>query len=256
MPESTESRTPCHHKLSQKKQRWIDEYFLCGMNQTEASRRMGYQAPEQHGWRMSKNVDIRAAIKERLYQLQICANEVLFRIQDRARATAADWLTFREHQHRDKVWVRAAEAIRQLREDIQVESIVAARLELSGDEMKEVDKILDHIERRIVRLEVRSERDPATMVLIEGPLVTEIAADFDLPALQAAGKLHLIKSTKRDKDGAFRVELYDAHAADVDLGKHLGLFGAKGTKDDPKYVNVTGFNFGDPDETSSPDAKD
>lgn len=58
------------------------------------------------------------------------------------------------------------------------------------------------------------------------------AGDIDLKAARAAGKLHLIKKLKRttrsdDKDGLFtttEIELYDAQAATVQLGRHHGLF--------------------------------
>ena len=46
----------------------------------------------------------------------------------------------------------------------------------------------------------------------------------DLERMLADGKAHLIKGTKWDRLGNLVVEFYDAHAALVDLGKHLGLF--------------------------------
>lgn len=58
------------------------------------------------------------------------------------------------------------------------------------------------------------------------------AGDIDLTAARAAGKLHLIKKIKRttrtdDKDGLYttvEIELYDAQAATVQLGRYHKLF--------------------------------
>lgn len=58
------------------------------------------------------------------------------------------------------------------------------------------------------------------------------AGDVDLNAARAAGKLHLIKKLKRttrsDDDShvytTTEIELYDAQAATVQLGRHHGLF--------------------------------
>jgi phage terminase small subunit len=46
----------------------------------------------------------------------------------------------------------------------------------------------------------------------------------DLDAMLKDGKGHLIKGTKWDRQGNLVVEFYDAHAALVDIGKHLRLF--------------------------------
>lgn len=50
------------------------------------------------------------------------------------------------------------------------------------------------------------------------------AGDVDLGALLAAGKGHLIKKTRKDKDQNVIVEFYDAQAALVQVGRHFGLF--------------------------------
>lgn len=46
----------------------------------------------------------------------------------------------------------------------------------------------------------------------------------DLAKMLANGKGHLIKGTRWDRNGNLTVEFYDAHAALVDVGKHLGIF--------------------------------
>jgi hypothetical protein len=47
--------------------------------------------------------------------------------------------------------------------------------------------------------------------------------ELDPAALRKAGLLHLVRKTRRDKDGNLTIELYDAQAAAVQLGKHHGV---------------------------------
>ena len=46
----------------------------------------------------------------------------------------------------------------------------------------------------------------------------------DFEKARAAGRTQLVKKVKRHKDGALEIELYDAQAALVHIGRHLGLF--------------------------------
>lgn len=48
--------------------------------------------------------------------------------------------------------------------------------------------------------------------------------DLDLGKAERNGKLHLIKGYAVSDKGAVRIELYDAQAALVQLGRHHGLF--------------------------------
>jgi len=48
--------------------------------------------------------------------------------------------------------------------------------------------------------------------------------EVDLAALRRAGKMHLVKGIKYDRQGRTMVEFYDAQAALVHIGKHHKLF--------------------------------
>lgn len=210
--------------LTSKEQEWVENYFRMGRNATAASRAMGYAAPEKHGWRMSNNVHVRAVLAERLAGLRIEANEVLYRIEQRATATAEDFLRFDTVQRRPKVWAPVAVAIEEKRHEVEVERETIARLGLSGKDRQAADADLEKLERELVRLEVVQERDPDRVVRIRGPVEERVVASFDLARMRDAGKLHLIKSVKRLADGGFSVEMHSAEKADELLGKHLGLF--------------------------------
>lgn len=152
-----EPKPSAYDALSVKERAWVDAYLACGMNQTAASRSMGYKAPEMHGLRMSKNVGVPEAIAERIKAGAMQADEVLYRLAQHARGSLAD--------------------------------------------------VLD-------------PEEPAT-----------IAAVLESP------RVHLVKSVAETRHG-IRVEMYDAQAALEKIGKALGLFGAKGTRDDPHVHEV------------------
>ncbi len=48
--------------------------------------------------------------------------------------------------------------------------------------------------------------------------------EIDLAAMRAAGKMHLVKGIKYDRQGRKMVEFYDAQSALVHVGKHYKLF--------------------------------
>ena len=48
--------------------------------------------------------------------------------------------------------------------------------------------------------------------------------EVDLAAMRAAGKMHLVKGIKYDRQGRTMVEFYDAQSALVHIGKHHKLF--------------------------------
>ena len=48
--------------------------------------------------------------------------------------------------------------------------------------------------------------------------------EVDLAGLRAAGKMHLIKAIKYDRQGRKMVEFYDAQTALIQVGKHHKLF--------------------------------
>lgn len=201
-----------------------------GFNGRAAHRAAGYgdekttdQSRDASASRMLSNVKVKAAIQERLDAFRVQANEVLYRIDQRARATGADFLRFDVRQRRPKVWAPVAVAIEEKRHEVEVERETLARLDLTGKDRQAADADLAKLERELVRLEVVQSKDPTRLVRILGPLVERVEASFDLDAMREAGKLHLIKSVKRLSDGGYSVELHDAAKADELLAKHLGL---------------------------------
>lgn len=75
-------------------------------------------------------------------------------------------------------------------------------------------------------------------------------ARLDLPRLLESGKSHLVKSITWTQYGP-KIVLHDAQAALKLIGEHHGLFGAKGTADDPIHHAVTIIDFSPQPPTES-----
>lgn len=78
--------------LTDKQQAFINAFFTCGYNATEAARRAGYslKAARQSGYDNMKNPDIRAEIERRLTDYAMSANEALARLAFQARGDMGD----------------------------------------------------------------------------------------------------------------------------------------------------------------------
>lgn len=130
---------------------FIDHYFLCNLNGTEAAARAGYRGSRETLVSIaSENLrkpKIRAEINRRLNEKTMKADEVLFRLNQQA------------------------------------------------------------------------EGIPHECFTVYGPTI-----GINFEKLQEAGLLHLIKKISYDQNGSPRVEVYDAQAALVQLGKHYALF--------------------------------
>ena len=94
-----------------------------------------------------------------------------------------------------------------------------------SERLKEAAMSADEVLRRL------ADQARATMedFISEGPL----GPDVDLEKAREAGKLHLLKKFKVDKDGGVAIELHDPQTALVHLGRYHGLFLDKTALTDP-----------------------
>lgn len=88
--------------LTTKQQAFIDQYFLCNFNGTEAAARAGYKGNRQTlSVVASENLrkpKIRSAIRERLKEQTIAADEVLWRLSQQATASYEDFLALADER--------------------------------------------------------------------------------------------------------------------------------------------------------------
>lgn len=77
--------------LTAKERRFIDEYFLCGMNQSRAALNAGYKNRQAGAKNMSKDV-IRAEIDRRAKLIQMSADEAVARLSSQARSDMREFM--------------------------------------------------------------------------------------------------------------------------------------------------------------------
>jgi phage terminase small subunit len=70
--------------------RWVEEYTV-DFNATAAARRAGYQAPQQAAYRNRDTPELMAAVKERMEELKMSADEATLRQAQLARASMDDF---------------------------------------------------------------------------------------------------------------------------------------------------------------------
>lgn len=176
-------------KLTAKQRAFVEAYFACGFNATEAARRAGYSAKTARsvGAENLTKPDIQAEISRRMDEAAMPANEVLARLAAQARGSMADFLRVDEEQV-TLTWSLATQQ--------QADAVLLAALE--GHQPAPTDQILHTatVTRSVARLDLLAARD----------------------------KLGLIKKYSIDKDGKVAIELYDAQAALGLIGKHHRLF--------------------------------
>jgi Terminase small subunit len=131
-------------ELTTKQRAFVEAYLTC-WNASQAARMVSPQSkrPNELGRDYLSKPDIQTAIRSRMAEVVMSADEVLARLADHARGSMADFL--------------------------------------------------------------------------------DDAGNIDLAAARDAGKLHLVKSRSKTKDGE-RIELYDAQAALEKIGRAHGLF--------------------------------
>ena len=82
--------------LTDKQQLFVDAYFACGMNATEAAAQAGYSGDRdtlsQQGSRLLSTVKVRARINELLEEFHLTRNEALARLAFMARGSMEDFI--------------------------------------------------------------------------------------------------------------------------------------------------------------------
>lgn len=223
MADETTSTLP-EKKLTKREADFVAAYVAgrC-RNAAAAARAAGYSERSVYDIASQnlRKLHIQEAIAELLTAEHMTPEEVLYHLGDEARSTMNDFLTLRPQRVATTVTKPVATVIADLQDHIDFEEEYARRAGLADDELKAHDAEIARLRRRILRLELRRERDPDATEDVPGPIVEQLVPDVDLAKAAERGKLHLVKSYNA-KDG--KIELYDAHASLVDIGKHHGLF--------------------------------
>jgi phage terminase small subunit len=79
--------------LTTKQQAFVDAFFTCGFNATEAARRAGYADPNRNASRLTVHNGIREEISRRMAEMAMPANEVLARLAEQARGSIGAFIS-------------------------------------------------------------------------------------------------------------------------------------------------------------------
>ena len=80
--------------LKGKRAEFVNQYFICNRNQTKAAIAAGYSEKSAYNtaYRLMKNDEIKEAIRARMDEYAMEANEVLWRLSEHARSDISDIL--------------------------------------------------------------------------------------------------------------------------------------------------------------------
>lgn len=78
--------------ITAKRRAFIEAYFRCHFNATEAARQAGYKHPNVKGSQLVKVSEIAEEIQRRMAEEVMCPDEVLLRLSDMARANISEFI--------------------------------------------------------------------------------------------------------------------------------------------------------------------
>jgi phage terminase small subunit len=127
-------------KLSNQQKAWLEYYFICNMNATEAARRAGYAYPNKSGPENLQKPYIKELIQDRMKELAMSAEEVLYRLAAQARGSIGDF--------EDETGTVTHESLKKAKEnglDILIKKIIVERSTIKGSETDETPIISEKI---------------------------------------------------------------------------------------------------------------
>ena len=127
-------------KLSGLQKAWLEYYFICNMNATEAARRAGYAFPNKSGPENLQKSYIKELIQDRMKELAMNAEEVLYRLAAQARGSIGDF--------EDETGTVTRASLKKAKEnglDILIKKIIVERSTIKGSETDETPIISEKI---------------------------------------------------------------------------------------------------------------
>jgi phage terminase small subunit len=228
MAEDLPEEIPEEPKFTMKQQRFIEEY-CAGKNCTQAAKAAGYSPDTAYsiGSRLLKNVEIFAAIQERLNTYSLTATLATKLNSEIAQTRLNDFFTIRpvqghemEEHYISVLADRVEQEIDFIREFAMTQGIplmTAFGPTKMGERIEEAQKRLLELQ-----LEIMAHGPDATK-LVPGKPVIQYRADLDIVKLAEAKEAGRLKSYSLGKDG-IKVEMYAADAAIDRAARMHGLY--------------------------------
>jgi hypothetical protein len=221
--------------LGPRQQKFVEAYCVL-FNATKAALKAGYSAKtaRQMGSENLSKPDIKTAIKAVFAMASMDPEEIAARWTALARAGLSDFYTKVEVEKATKVEQSLHTAIAKIEEEIdyEFEYMTRAWIVVGLDPEKRAEELLEHekwVKRRkleILRYEMRLERNPDAVLLIDGPKVKRYEMQLDLVKAADLGLLDLVKSIAPTEYGT-KLELRSPDAALDNLAKWQGMLTTK-----------------------------
>jgi hypothetical protein len=222
--------------LTGKQAAFVDAYLgSARFNATEACRLAGYKGSRitlrAVGSDNLAKPPIQAAIRERLAERAMSSAEVLSRLSEQARGDIRDVITIvpggvdRDRWVRDLISaLKGSGLVQRARPsgDSEEDEAVADTPEGFADEMREAGRQASI--RKVSELLGKEPQEPGWRV--------------DLEKAEQLGVTHLVRKISYDREGRPELELYDAQAALVQLGRHHALFVDRSQVDAPEALGL------------------
>ncbi|OGX80820.1 hypothetical protein BEN47_06070 [Hymenobacter lapidarius] len=211
-------------KFTARQQRFIAAFCVSG-NCTKAAKEAGYSEEYAYsiGSRLSKNVEIRAAIDERLAAYSISAALATKLNSEIAQSCVNEFLKIENVEESTKIQQPLQDYIEEILVEIAFEEEYAKRANLQEEELDEHKFKQRKRRRAIIRLQLQLENDSLATHTIAGPPVLVKRARLDLVKLAEAREGGRIKSLSFGEFGP-KVELYAADAAIDRAARMHGLY--------------------------------
>lgn len=195
--------------LPTKQQLFVAEYCV-DFNATQAAIRAGYtdnvNSAGVLGYRLLKKAKISSAVKQRLTDLIMSAEEAAKLTGDAARSRLNDYMVVKLAEKSTTIKKSLAEVIAERRADMAREDKYAERVGMEGEELDGHQKQQQKREREIIRLEIELEENPEAFREVAGPAEMVEVAELDLVALARAKEGGRIKTLSFGEYGP-KVEL-------------------------------------------------
>ena len=212
-------------KPTDRQRRFVELYCSNGFNGTQAAIDAGYseKGARTEAARLLANANIRDAIKDRLDQLSLTAEELTKKTADIARGNLADYMITRMVEYRPRVRKGLLELIAELEYELMLKEEFCAEKGYTEEAFDEFQASLEPIRDQILAYQIELRRNPLASRLVTGEPELVPQVEVDMPKLLADKERGIIKSFKYGKNG-LEVELYSADAAMDRLMRVRGMY--------------------------------
>lgn len=228
MADDMPEELPEEPKFTVRQQRFIDAFCVSG-NCTQAAKEAGYSPEYAYsiGSRLSKNVEIRAAIDARLDAFSISAQLATKLNAEIATSRLNDFFTIQPIQGYELEEHYLSVLVERKREEVEFIREFAGENGISLQGMEgptDMGKRLAAAQRELLELELELRaHGPDAVKLVPGKPVIQYRADLDVVKLAQAKEAGRLKSYSVGKDG-IKVEMYAADAAIDRAARMHGLY--------------------------------